>query len=77
MQFEFRCNEPGLAGDDNLVVQRGPLVFFRDNSQAERSTYPSQRRFRTALGWAGAVATRLQPCEASTASSTPGFRAKN
>ncbi|PYL87357.1 MAG: hypothetical protein DMF16_10390 [Verrucomicrobia bacterium] len=59
-EFEFHCNEPGLVGDDNLVVR---LRFAK--------------KFHTALGWAAAVVTGPQPCEASTASSTPGFRVKS
>src|SRR5438477_4425764 len=29
--FEFRCDEPGLAGDDNLVVRAARLFFFETN----------------------------------------------
>ena len=29
--FEFRCDEPGLAGDDNLVVRAARLFFSETN----------------------------------------------
>jgi len=96
--FEFRCDEPGLAGDDNLVI-RAARLFFSETNRAPKVRltlrkeipacfFPRQiarrrfglrfaKKFRTALGWAGAVATRPQPCAGSTASSTPGFRAKS
>src|SRR5438128_12396283 len=31
--FEFRCHEPGLAGDDNLVVRAARLFFSETNRE--------------------------------------------
>ena len=33
--FEFRCDEPGLAGDDNLVV-RAARLFFSETNRAPK-----------------------------------------
>src|SRR6267378_1551947 len=33
--FEFRCDEPGLAGDDNLVV-RAACLFFSETNRAPK-----------------------------------------
>ena len=74
--FEFRCDEPGLAGDDNLVVRAARLFFPRQIAR-RRFDLRFAKKFRTALGWAAAVVTGPQPCAGSTASSTPGFRVKS
>src|SRR5207253_11006234 len=31
--FEFHCDEPGLAGDDNLVVRAACLFFYETNRE--------------------------------------------
>src|SRR5437868_15395308 len=33
--FEFRCDEPGLAGDDNLVI-RAARLFFSETNRAPK-----------------------------------------
>ena len=73
---EFYCDQPGLAGDDNLVV-RAARLFFPKQIANQKSGLRFGKKFPTVLVSAAAVAMRLQPCAGSTASSMPGFRMKH
>src|SRR6476469_761106 len=66
--FEFRCDEPALPAM-TIWSFAPPACFFPRQIARRRFDLRFAKKFRTALGWAAAVVTGPQPCEASTASS--------
>jgi 4-diphosphocytidyl-2-C-methyl-D-erythritol kinase len=50
--FEFRCDDPGLAGDDNLVV-RAARLFFSETNRAPRIRLTLRKQIPHGAGLGG------------------------
>src|SRR5437879_1601326 len=50
--FEFRCDEPGLAGDDNLVI-RAARLFFSETNRAPKVRLTLRKKIPHGAGLGG------------------------
>jgi len=51
-EFEFRCGEPGLAGDDNLVV-RAACAFFAETNREQKVRLTLRKKIPHGAGLGG------------------------
>src|SRR5437868_13796774 len=59
-EFEFHCNEPGLVGDDNLVV-RAARLFFSETNRAPKVRLTLRKEIPHGAGLGGGSTAEAAP----------------